>query len=271
MKMLRALLVAVLAVGLPGVAETVKTMPAPTGYIDDYAGVLSAEGKADIDAICHDVHQKTKAQIFFVTVKTLDGESVETFANDLYHQWKIGEKKTDRGALVLLAVNDHKWRIEVGYGLEGILPDAEVGRIGRMMVPTLKAEDYDQAARIAVVAVATAIADDAKVELDVNTQPVETAPPPAVVGPPPSSESPYFGLIMGCFVVLFFGGLGLFIWITARNRLRYGRTYDPATNTWSSFSSGDSSSFGSSDSSSSDSFSGGDGGDSGGGGASGDW
>jgi uncharacterized protein len=78
----------------------------------------------------------------------------------------MGRKGSDRGVLVLLAVDDHKYRIEPGYGLEGILPDGKVGDIGREMVPDLRANDYDGAVTLAVDEVAQVIAADAKVTLD---------------------------------------------------------------------------------------------------------
>ncbi len=272
MKSLLALVLAVIGAISPASAEKVATMPAPTGYVDDYAGVMTASGKADVEAMCREVHDKTKAQIFFVTVKSLEGESVDTFANDLFHKWKIGEKKTDRGILVLLAVDDHKRRIEVGYGLEGILPDAKAGDIGREMVPALKESKYDDAARVAVNAIAEVIAEDAKVSLEstaVATTPAlsDQAPPP-VQSAPSSSEINGMGWVMPVFFFAFFGIFGLIIWVSIRNRggMGGGGTgfYSGGGDSFGGSSGGDSGG-------GSDSFSGGDGGDSGGGGASGDW
>ena len=137
MKSLRIVFVAMFVLVSTSLAEKVATMPAPTAYVDDYAGVMTSQGKTEVEAICREVHDKTKAQIFVVTIKSLEGETVATFANELFHQWKIGEKKTDRGILLLLAIQDHKRWIEVGYGFEGILNDAKVGDIGREMVPSL--------------------------------------------------------------------------------------------------------------------------------------
>jgi uncharacterized protein len=283
MKRLALLLLAVLSVFSPAFAEKVASMPAPTGYIDDYAGVMTTDGRAQVDRICHEIHLKTKAQIFVVTIRTLDGETIQTFSNDLYHQWKIGEKKTDRGVLLLLAVSEHKWRIEVGYGLEGVLNDAKVGRIGRDMVPSLKASDYDAAARIAVQELAEDIAADANVTLD---QPVAALPPAAAAAP--ATREGGTSLLGALPFLLFFGIFGLILFFNIRRRrmmrsgLYYneppvqpgifytGSTFDSPGN--DRFGSSDSSnSFSSSDSSSSDSFSGGDGGDSGGGGADGGW
>src|ERR1700689_872576 len=103
------------AATLPACAEKVTTLPAPTGYIDDYAAVLSAPAKTELEQRCRDLHDQTGAQVFVVTVKTLDGAPIETFANDLFRKWKIGEKKTDRGVLLLFAITDRQRRIEVGY------------------------------------------------------------------------------------------------------------------------------------------------------------
>jgi uncharacterized protein len=116
----------------------------------------------------------------------------------------------NRYAMVLLAVADHKYRIEVGYGLEGILPDGKTGDIGRDMVPDLKAGDYDGAVTTAVGEVAQVIADDAHITLD-NAPTPSTEPVPQHQ----SSGSDAFGGIIVTIFVLFFlfrvlGSLGLF-------------------------------------------------------------
>jgi uncharacterized protein len=269
-------LVLLLIASLSMRAEKVSTMPAPTGYIDDYAAVLSAPAKSEMETLCRELHDKTKAQVFVVTVKTLEGESVETFANDLFRKWKVGEKKTDRGVLILFAINDHKDRIEVGYGLEGILNDAKVGDIGREMVPDLKATHYDDAIRTGLHDISKVIATDANVTLDAlaEPEPVSDQPPPALEGPPVSSERPGGAVALFLLPLIFFGALiSYVIWVVRRGIRRGTITTSSGSDGGSSFSSSDSSSFSSSDSSSSsdDSFSGGDGGDSGGGGSSGSW
>ena len=147
-------------------AERVQDLPKPTDYVSDYAHVLSPEAIARLDAICSQLdHSQANAQIAMVTVHNLDGDDAADYANQLEDKWKMGRKGSDRGALVLLAVDDHKYRIEVGYGLEGILPDGKVGDIGREMVPYLRANDYDSAVTLAVGEVAQVIAADAKVTL----------------------------------------------------------------------------------------------------------
>jgi uncharacterized protein len=273
-------LLLLLAAALPSFAEKVSTTPAPTGYIDDYAQVFSADGKSNMETLCRELHDKTKAQVFVVTVNTTEGEPVETFANELFAKWKIGEKKTDRGVLMLFAIKDRKRWIEIGYGLEGILNDAKVGDIGRTMVPALQAANYDEAAETGLRQITQVIATDAGVTLGAlsNSTPQETAPLPVTGTLQPSSSISGPGIKIFLALLFFFFPpifiVCFLIW-SIKNGLRTGTStrgssgYDGG----SSFSSNDSGSsdFGSSSSSSDDSFSGGDGGSSGGGGAGGDW
>jgi uncharacterized protein len=147
-------------------AEKVSDLPAkPTGYVSDYAGVLSEPAKEQLEQLALQVDTQAHAQIAIVTIKTLDGVSIEEFANDLFHKWGIGAKGTDRGVLLLLSIQDRKRRIEVGFGLEGILPDGKTGDIGRAMVPQLQQADYDGAVETATGQIAQVIADDAHVTL----------------------------------------------------------------------------------------------------------
>jgi uncharacterized protein len=144
--------------------------------------VLSPEAIAHLDRLCTQLdHSAANAQVAVVTIHTLDGADPAEFANALEDKWKMGRKGSDRGVLVFLAVDDHKRRIEVGYGLEGILPDGKLGDIGREMVPNLKANDFDGAVTLAVGEVAQVIAADAKVTLSdeeqmTTSQPVRHGP-----------------------------------------------------------------------------------------------
>ena len=115
------------------------------GYVNDFAGVLDPATVEGLTRLCTEVDQKAKAQIAVVTIKSLDGDAVEDFANHLFQKWGVGYKGTDRGVMVLLAVGDHKYWTEVGYGLEPILPDGKVGGFGRDMVPLLRQGDYNSA------------------------------------------------------------------------------------------------------------------------------
>jgi len=197
------LLAVVFAVFAPTLrADRVEDLPQPTDYVSDYAHVLSPQAVARLDALCAQLdHSQANAQIAVVTIRTLDGDEQADYATRLYSKMKIGKKGSDRGLLLLLAVDDHKRQIIVGYGLEGILPDGKVGDIGREMVPGLRANDYDGAVTQAVGQVAQVIAADAKITLS-DTEPV--APPQ------PVRHGPALGkIIFLVILLLLFGGFHL--------------------------------------------------------------
>ena len=138
----------------------------PRGYVNDFAGVIDSETNARITAICTEVDQKAHAQISVVTVKTLEGLEASVFGNELYKKWGIGYKGENRGALILLATDDHKYWNEIGYGLEPILPDGKVGGFGREMVPSLRSGDYSGGLLRITAQIADVIATDRGVKLD---------------------------------------------------------------------------------------------------------
>jgi uncharacterized protein len=179
-------------------AEQVKNLK-PQGYVNDFAGVLSAGAKEKLTALCAEVDQKAKAQIAVVTVSSLEGEPVDQFSNDLATQWGVGPKQQARGILILLAPSDHKYRIEVGYGLEGILPDGKVGGFGREAVPFLQRSDYDSATILLTQRVAAVIAADQKVTLDALAG---AAPPSAETNSSPNTGSNLIGIVF--FVIFLF-------------------------------------------------------------------
>jgi uncharacterized protein len=197
-------LAALFALFLPAAgAQAVKDLPQPTDYVNDFARVLSPEAIARIDAIGAQLeHTQANAQVAVVTVRSLEGDDAANYANELEDKWKIGKKGSDRGVLVLLAVNDHKYRIEVGYGLEGILPDGKVGDIGRDMVPDLRQNDFDGAITLAVGEIAQVIADDAHITLNEDLQAQE-------VSRPVHRNSGVERLILLIILLVFFGGFSL--------------------------------------------------------------
>jgi len=148
----------------PTRAEDSKSIH-PTGYVTDLAGVIGADKKASLEELCGEVERKTGAQLAIVTVRSLDGENVEYYAVDLLRQLGIGNKKDNRGVLLLVAPNERKYRIEVGYGLEPVINDARAGDTGRAMVPFLRQGDYGDAIAAAAWQLAKYIADDSNVTL----------------------------------------------------------------------------------------------------------
>ena len=137
----------------------------PTGYVTDHAGIIQPQTKTQLEALCKELEEKTGAQMAIVTVKSLDGADVQTYANDLYKQFGIGSKKDDRGVLLLVAPNDRKYWTEVGYGLEPVITDARAGDAGRLLVPYFRKGDYNGGITAAAWQLAKPIADDKGVSL----------------------------------------------------------------------------------------------------------
>jgi uncharacterized protein len=182
-RLLVLLMLGIAAFGFSSVAafgQRVEDLPTPTDYVSDNAHVLSPMAIERIDHICKQLDTEAKAQIAVVTVKSLDGDDSADYATRVYERFKIGAKGTDRGLLILLAVDDRKWSFKTGYGLEGILPDGKTGDMGRAMVPYLRSSDYDGAILTGVSEASQVIAQDAKISLSDEG----VAPP---VGTPSSS------------------------------------------------------------------------------------
>lgn len=113
--------------------------PKLTGFITDNAGIIDSEAEATLAEIVQEIEQSTTAEIAIVTIKTLDGEPIEDYAVKLFEKSGIGKKDVDNGVLILVAVDDRKYRIEVGYGLEGVLTDVQAMQIGnKIMTPYFK-------------------------------------------------------------------------------------------------------------------------------------
>lgn len=257
LRRLSVLLLVVSAVlGVAGRAETASQLPQPTSYVQDFAGVVDAGSKQQMEQLSGELWQQAHAKVIIVTIHSLQGQSIEEFATDLEDKWKVGAKDTDRGLLMILAINDRKRRIEVGYGLEGILNDAKVGDIGRTMVPYLQRGEYGPGLLEAEQQIANVIAADAHVTLAPLQHPV---PKPA----PQRGRNDWLGVII-FFVILFFilgsgrRGGGWLPWFILGNMMGGG-----GRGGWGGGGGGSGGG--------NDDFGGGFGGGSGGGGASGDW
>lgn len=120
-------------------------VPALKGRINDYAGILSPATVRQLDAVLQNFEAAESTQIVLLTVPSLEGASLEDFSLRVVEAWKLGQAKLDNGALLLIAKNDRKLRIEVGYGLEGKLTDLVAGRIIRdIITPRFKEGNFDQ-------------------------------------------------------------------------------------------------------------------------------
>lgn len=130
----------VLSVGTGFAAD----IPYLTGWVNDYADILSPDSRRIIAEQLKSHEERTGNQIAVLTVPTLDGESIEEYAVSVFKAWKLGQKGKDNGILIVVVPAERKMRIEVGYGLEGTIPDGVAGGIIRdVMTPRFKTGDYN--------------------------------------------------------------------------------------------------------------------------------
>jgi uncharacterized protein len=237
----------------------------PQGYVSDFAGVIDAASKAELERYSAAVEHATGVQMALVTISSLEGEPIEDVANTIARGWGVGQKGKNEGLLLLLAIRDHGTRLEIGYGLEPILPDGLAGSTLREMRPALRQEHFGEAFKAAAETLGNAIAAAKHVSLDSSLQ--------RNIRPGTSDGFPWI-LVGGGVVLLLLlwraggprrrGGLagpsggGFLPWMILGNSV--GRS------TWGGRGSGG---FGGYDSG--DGFAGFGGGDFGGGGASSDW
>ncbi|HJX94490.1 MAG TPA: TPM domain-containing protein, partial [Candidatus Acidoferrum sp.] len=168
----------------------------PTGYVTDLAHIISPDAKARLENLCTELEQKTGAQMAIVTVRSLEGETVEQYANELFKQLGVGNKKENRGVLVLVAPTDRKYWTEVGYGLEPVINDARAGDAGRLMRSYFLQGNYSAGIEAAAWTLAKFIADDRGVTL--------TATPPArpVQRRENSRSFPIWPILIFIFVII---------------------------------------------------------------------
>jgi uncharacterized protein len=239
----------------------------PQGYVSDFAGVVDAQSKAEIESYAARVQQATGAQLAFVTIPTLEGEPIEDVANDLFHAWGIGQKGEDNGAMVLLSIRDHKSRMEVGGGLGGVVPDGMAGLLLDDMRPALRQGQYGAAFLAAAERLGSTIAQSKGVTI--------SAPEPRYrVRPSVQDSIPWPLILFGIFFLLLFlrgggsryggGGGGFWTGMLLGQLLGGGRGGFGGGRDGGGFGGFDSGGGGGG-------FGGFGGGDSGGGGASSDW
>jgi uncharacterized protein len=139
----------------------------PPAPVVDLAGIIDDLVKTKLNRYLRSLEQKTTAQVAILTINSLQGRSIEDLSITIAHdKWKLGQKGKDNGVLLIVAVKDKKYRIEVGYGLEGILPDSLVGVIGRQyLVPYFRKGDYSSGIYAAALVIANEIATDAGVKI----------------------------------------------------------------------------------------------------------
>jgi uncharacterized protein len=178
------------------------TLPKPAGRVTDLANVIDAGTESELDRRLDQLEQTTSHEIAVATVPSLGGTTVEDYAERLFKEWGIGQAKQDNGVLVLVAPNEREMRIEVGYGLEGILPDGLAGEIIRdNFVPRFRDNDYNGGIRDGVLRVADIVEKQQVLTPDelarFNQSTGDDFPEWAIV--------PFFGI----FVTIGFGMMGI--------------------------------------------------------------
>jgi uncharacterized protein len=136
-------------------------IPLPRGYVNDYAGVLSPEQRAELEELCRRIDRTAGAQVALAVLPDLKGEPITEVRNRLFEAWGVGRSADDRGLLILHALEERRIEVEVGYGLEPILPDAHVGALlDREVVPAFREGRIFEGYRAGIVALGERILQD---------------------------------------------------------------------------------------------------------------
>jgi uncharacterized protein len=135
-------------------------------YAQDRAHILSQATRDYVNETGRELRAKTKAQVVVVTVPSLNGSVLEEYATDMFRTYGLGDARLNNGVLLLVAMQEHQLRIEVGYGLEGALTDGFCGRVrDKFLTPAFKQQDYNKGIREAYTILAARVAAEAKVSL----------------------------------------------------------------------------------------------------------
>ena len=146
-------------------AQNILPRPNPPKLVNDVAGVLSPEQREILEQKLVALDDSSSNQIAVVLIPTLDGYPIEEYANKLFREWGIGHKGTNNGVLIIAAINDRKVRIEVGYGLEGAIPDITASAIyNNEIVPAFKEQNYFSGLDNAINALSKAAVGEYKIK-----------------------------------------------------------------------------------------------------------
>jgi uncharacterized protein len=145
MKNILILLILIFIVKLASAGIEQASVPELTGHVNDYAGIFSVDTRSKLERQLQQHEDSTSNQIVILTLTSLQGQQIEELANEVFNTWQLGQQGKNNGVLLLIAPNDRKLRIEVGYGLESVLTDAHCSRIIRSeLTPFFKYKEYDE-------------------------------------------------------------------------------------------------------------------------------
>ena len=167
----RAAIFVILLLAVTCGAALAADVSKPAGWVNDRAGIISQECRQKLTALLEELEAKTSAEVLVLTEASIAPYDEKSYARLIFDNWKIGKRGKDNGVLVLIAVKERRWRIETGYGVEGMLPDGLCGEIGRnYMVPYFKGGEYSKGLYSGVMAISNIIAKDAGVVLSVSSE-----------------------------------------------------------------------------------------------------
>ena len=170
-----AALVALISFAWLSLAQALPTFPPLTGRVVDDAGILSEDTRARLTNILAQLEQKTGDQVVVATLKSLQGQDIATYGYQLGRAWGIGQKGKNNGAILVVAPNERRVRIEVGYGLEGTLTDAASKLIIEdVVIPQFRAGNYDAGVQAGTIELVRLLGGD-KVDLSKVPEPPQPA------------------------------------------------------------------------------------------------
>ncbi len=176
-------------------------IPRLKGAVNDYADILNSKDEEKLEALLRDVEAKTSSQVALLTISSLQGENLEDYSLRVAQEWKLGQKEFDNGVLLLIAFNEKKIRLEVGYGLESIITDAKSGYIIRnYIVPGFKKGNFTGGITNGLLAISGLVTE----EFEITDEQLAKYNKQQKAG---KRKQIPFGLIIFLFMFVF-GGLG---------------------------------------------------------------
>ncbi|HEX7078178.1 MAG TPA: TPM domain-containing protein [Candidatus Eisenbacteria bacterium] len=209
------------ALALGAAPAAAREWPAPVGHVNDFARVLDAASADSMESLARELREKCGSELAVVTLPDLGGEEIEPVATDLFAAWGIGRKAENDGVLILLAAEERRVRIEVGYGLEGALPDGRCGGIIRLVMgPDLSADRFGPGLLRGARAVAAVIAQ----EKGVTLTGVAGVVPPPLAGERGGNGSAFLTLLALAILFITLARVGA---MGSRRRFRRGGFFGP--------------------------------------------
>ena len=192
--------------------------PQLTGYVTDNANIIDVGYKQKITDLADKINKETTVEIAVLTVQSLEGDSPDNYAVQTFRQNGVGKKDNNNGLLILVAKNERKYKFEVGYGLEGTIPDAMKVPIGdKIITPNFRNGDYGKGIYESMLVIEGLVTNNTEVLSKYG-----------LVNSNPSSSNPSSGNVSGIFIIMLFAVLGIIVMIFIfMMRRDSGKTYSP--------------------------------------------